>query len=94
MADTDDTAAQDAAHDAAQRAAHDAPAAHAPKTFDEYSADRAKLAEMKAPAKFAFALSGIDLEYRRDQKVEYLLGMVGHLLKRVEVLEAEVAAKK
>ncbi|MEO8094926.1 MAG: hypothetical protein ABI632_08335 [Pseudolysinimonas sp.] len=65
----------------------------APKTFDAYSHDRAKLAVLKAPMKFAFADVGIDLEYRRDQKVEYLLGMVGHLLKRVEALEAEVAAK-
>ncbi|MEP6480694.1 MAG: hypothetical protein ABJA94_01665, partial [Rhodoglobus sp.] len=64
---------------------------HAPKTLDAYSADRAKLAVLKAPVKFAFTSSGIDLEYRRDQKVEYLLGMVGHLLKRVEALEAEAA---
>ena len=63
----------------------------AAKTFEEYSADRATLAAIKAPVKFAFSMSGIDLEYRREQKVEYLLGMVGHLLKRVEALEAEVA---
>lgn len=69
-------------------------AAHAPKTLDAYAEDRAKLAVLKAPVKFAFTSTGIDLEYRRDQKVEYLLGMVGHLLKRVEALEAEVAAKK
>jgi len=69
-------------------------AGHAPKTFAEYSHDRATLATIKAPAKFAFTANGIDLEYRRDQKVEYLLGMVGHLLKRVEALEAEVAARK
>lgn len=67
--------------------------AHAPKTFEAYSADRATLAALKAPAKFAFTMSGIDLEYRREQKVEYLLGMVGHLLKRVEALEAELAAR-
>lgn len=65
----------------------------APKTFAAYSADRTTLAALKAPAKFAFTSSGIDLEYRRDQKVEYLLGMVGHLLKRVEALEAELAAQ-
>lgn len=69
------------------------PAPHAPKTFAEYSHDRATLAAIKAPVKYAFALNGIDLEYRREQKVEYLLGMVGHLLKRVEALEAEVAKK-
>ena len=68
-------------------------ASHAPKTFDEYSHDRATLAALKAPVKYSFAMNGIDLEYRREQKVEYLLGMVGHLLKRVEALEAEVAKK-
>jgi hypothetical protein len=62
------------------------------KTLDGYAEDRTRLNQLKAPVKFAFAASGIDLEYRRDQKVEYLLGMVGHLLKRVEALEAE--AKK
>lgn len=65
---------------------------HAPKTIEAYAQDRAKLNALKAPVKFAFASSGIDLEYRRDQKVEYLLGMVGHLLKRVEALEAELAS--
>ena len=65
----------------------------APKTLEAYAEDRAKLNAITAPAKFAFNLSGIDLEYRRDQKVEYLLGMVGHLLRRVEALEAELAAK-
>ena len=58
------------------------------------SEDRAKLAAMKAPVKFAFSSTGIDLEYRRDQKVEYLLGMVGHLLKRVEALETAAAAAR
>lgn len=66
---------------------------HAPKTFEAYSADRATLAALKAPMKYSFAMSGIDLEYRREQKVEYLLGMVGHLLKRVEALEAELRKK-
>ena len=71
----------------------DKPAPNPPKTLEQYAEDRAKLAVLKAPPKFAFALAGIDLEYRRDQKVEYLLGMVGHLLKRVEALETELASK-
>lgn len=65
-----------------------------PKTLEGYAEDRAALNQVKAPAKFAFTSNGIDLEYRRDQKVEYLLGMVGHLLKRVEALEAAAAAPK
>ena len=65
----------------------------APKTLEAYAEDRAKFAGLKAPVKFAFSGSGIDLEYRREQKVEYLLGMVGHLLKRVEALEAELAKR-
>jgi hypothetical protein len=65
---------------------------NAPKTFAAYGEDRAKLNALKAPLKAGFS-TGIDQDYRVSQKVEYLLGMVGHLLKRVEELEAQVAAK-
>ena len=63
------------------------------KTFAAYGEDRAKLNALKAPLKAGFA-TGIDQDYRVSQKVEYLLGMVGHLLKRVEELEAQAAAEK
>ena len=59
-----------------------------PKTLQAYSEDRAKLNSLKAPLTAGFA-SGIEQDYRVSQKVEYLLGMVGHLLRRVEELEAK-----
>ena len=64
-----------------------------PKTLAEYSDDRTKLSTLKAPIKAGFAFQGVDHDYRVYQKTEYLLGMVGHLLKRVEELEAKLAEK-
>lgn len=61
---------------------------NAPKTSAQYSADRTQLNELKVPLTAGFK-SGIEQDYRVGQKVEYLLGMVGHLLRRVEELEAE-----
>lgn len=62
-----------------------------PKTSAQYAIDRQKLNDLKVPLTAGFK-SGVDQDYRVAQKVEYLLGMVGHLLRRVEELEAE--AKK
>ena len=59
------------------------------KTYEQYGEDRAKLNTMKPGVKATFTGSGIENDYRVGQKVEYLLGMVGHLLKRIEELEAE-----
>ena len=59
------------------------------KTYAAYGEDRAKLNSLKTPTKAVFALNGVDRDYQVNQKVEYRLGMVGHLLKRVEELEAE-----
>ncbi len=64
-------------------------AVNAPKTLQEYAEDRAKLNTMKMPMLKNLEGSPIDHEHRVSQKVEYLLGMVGHLLKRVEALEAQ-----
>lgn len=58
------------------------------KTYAAYGEDRARLNNLKTPMKAAFALNGVDRDYQVSQKVEYLLGMVGHLLRRVEELEA------
>lgn len=63
-----------------------------PKTSDQYAADRAQLNEMKVPLTAGFK-TGVDQDYRVGQKVEYLLGMVGHLLRRVEELEAEAKSR-
>jgi len=63
------------------------------KTIDAYAEDRAKLNALKAPPKFTFTGSGVDNDYRVHEKVEFLLGMVGHLLRRVDALEAELEAR-
>lgn len=60
---------------------------NSPKTLDQYAEDRAKLNALKAPLTAGFT-SGVQQDYQVSQKVEYLLGMVGHLLRRVEELEA------
>lgn len=64
-----------------------------PKTLAEYGDDRTKLNAIKAPITAGFAFQGIDHDYRTYRKVEYLLGMVGHLLTRIEELEAKVAGE-
>jgi len=69
-------------------------AANAPKTLQEYAADRAMLNTMKLPMMKNLEGSPVDQEYRVSQKVEYLLGMVGHLLKRVEALETELGRRQ
>jgi hypothetical protein len=61
-------------------------AEHPPKTLDQYADDRAKLNTLKAPLTTGFT-TGIEQDYIVSQKVEYLLGMVGHLLRRIEELE-------
>ena len=56
------------------------------KTLETYAADRAKLNALKVPLTAGFA-STVENDYRTNQKVEYLLGMVGHLLRRIDELE-------
>ena len=58
------------------------------KTLTEYADDRAKLNAMTVPLGKTFTASGVEQDYRNTQKIDYLLGMVGHLLRRVEELEA------
>ncbi len=78
--------------DATHEPPHDRPNDN--KTYEQYGEDRAKLNALKVPMKATFALSGVEQDYRVSQKVEYLLGMVGHLLKRVEELEAQAPERE
>lgn len=58
------------------------------KTLDQFTNDLNALNRLDAPAIQPLNGSDADREYRVESKLAYALDMIGHLLKRIEHLEA------
>ncbi|WP_148059978.1 hypothetical protein [Rathayibacter sp. PhB152] len=59
------------------------------KTSDDYYVDLNRIPALRAPQMRVTVGSERDLEYQRERTLTYLSEMVGHLLERIEKLEAE-----
>lgn len=62
--------------------------APAKKTMDEFIHDRSTLQRLHAPTMRFTEGSDRDIAYRAERSLDYALDMIGHLLVRIEELEA------
>lgn len=60
-------------------------------TLAQYVADRKKLLALRAPRGVMYVTDDErDVAFRQQQSLEYALATIGHLLRRIEELEARV----